>query len=237
MDDYLIKPVEPAELRVRVMAHLQRRTLQRASGHQRGECQHARRTPAAGAPHQQLSSRLETTPGPQARPNHQTQPSSPARCSVPTAGSSQPTRSPSSTTIPVTSASQPQPSTSAPPSPRAAPPRLPGRAGSAAPSRPAARPGENGQNRSHRILVADDEPALRRVLQRLLEQEGYVVETVEDGEEALARLLNPALTPVDLLLLDVHMPRRSGIEVLRALREASSPCARWCSRRACGTRT
>jgi DNA-binding response OmpR family regulator len=71
--------------------------------------------------------------------------------------------------------------------------------------------------------VADDEPALRRVLQRLLEAEGYVVETVEDGEEALARLLNPTLTPVDLLLLDVHMPRRSGIEVLRALREASSP--------------
>jgi DNA-binding response OmpR family regulator len=71
--------------------------------------------------------------------------------------------------------------------------------------------------------VADDEPALRRVLQRLLEQEGYVVETVEDGEEALNRLLNPSLTPVDLLLLDVHMPRRSGIEVLRALREASSP--------------
>jgi DNA-binding response OmpR family regulator len=61
------------------------------------------------------------------------------------------------------------------------------------------------------------------VLQRLLEQEGYVVETVEDGEEALARLLNPNLTPVDLLLLDVHMPRRSGIEVLRAMREASSP--------------
>jgi DNA-binding response OmpR family regulator len=84
-------------------------------------------------------------------------------------------------------------------------------------------PGAAGQNRSQRILVADDEPALRRVLQRLLEQEGYVVETVEDGEEALARLLNPNLTPVDLLLLDVHMPRRSGIDVLRALREASSP--------------
>jgi CheY-like chemotaxis protein len=83
--------------------------------------------------------------------------------------------------------------------------------------------GAAGQNRSQRILVADDEPALRRVLQRLLEQEGYVVETVEDGEEALARLLNPNLTPVDLLLLDVHMPRRSGIDVLRALREASSP--------------
>lgn len=83
--------------------------------------------------------------------------------------------------------------------------------------------GAAGQSRSQRILVADDEPALRRVLQRLLEQEGYVVETVEDGEEALARLLNPNLTPVDLLLLDVHMPRRSGIDVLRALREASSP--------------
>ncbi|SEK90998.1 Two-component response regulator, PleD family, consists of two REC domains and a diguanylate cyclase (GGDEF) domain [Stigmatella aurantiaca] len=79
-----------------------------------------------------------------------------------------------------------------------------------------------GASRSRRILVADDEPALRRVLQRLLEQEGYVVETAEDGEEALNRLLNPSLTPVDLLLLDVHMPRRSGIDVLRTLKEKGS---------------
>src|SRR5213078_2482028 len=86
----------------------------------------------------------------------------------------------------------------------------PGATISSTPTGPTSRTGEGGQTRSHRILVADDEPALRRVLQRLLEQEGYVVETVQDGEEALTRLLNPSLTPVDLLLLDVHMPRRTG---------------------------
>jgi DNA-binding response OmpR family regulator len=113
----------------------------------------------------------------------------------------------------------------APPKPMPAPPR--DEASPGAPSRLSASPARAepaaGASRSRRILVADDEPALRRVLQRLLEQEGYVVETAEDGEEALNRLLNPNLTPVDLLLLDVHMPRRSGIDVLRALKEKASP--------------
>lgn len=112
---------------------------------------------------------------------------------------------------PVRMSPAPREESSAAPTPRPAPP----------PSRTEV--SSVGPGRSRRILVADDEPALRRVLQRLLEQEGYVVETVEDGEEALARLLNPSLTPVDLLLLDVHMPRRSGVDVLRALREKASP--------------
>jgi len=218
VDDYLIKPVEPAELRLRLMAHLQRRTLQRASGDTSGG--------TASSPRMErpiTGSRLENTPNPMARtPTSVTQPHPPSRSAIP---AHQPTASAQKefvtsssrpTTLPSTpgSSSQPIRSAAQPSDPGSFTP--PGRG-------TGSRPAENGQTRSHRILVADDEPALRRVLQRLLEQEGYVVETVQDGEEALTRLLNPSLTPVDLLLLDVHMPRRTGIEVLRALREASSP--------------
>jgi DNA-binding response OmpR family regulator/HPt (histidine-containing phosphotransfer) domain-containing protein len=218
VDDYLIKPVEPAELRLRLMAHLQRRTLQRASGETGGGTTAPSRMerPITG-------SRLENTPNPMARtPTSVTQPHPPSRTAIPalqpTAQKEFVTSSSRPTTLPSTSGSSSQPTK---------PATQPGETGSStSSSRPvtSSRPAtETGQTRSHRILVADDEPALRRVLQRLLEQEGYVVETVQDGEEALTRLLNPSLTPVDLLLLDVHMPRRTGIEVLRALREASSP--------------
>jgi DNA-binding response OmpR family regulator len=193
VDDYLIKPVEPAELRLRLMAHLQRRTLQRASADTGGGMA-ASSSPRIERPIS--GSRLENTPNPLSRTSSSpSQPHPPSRTTLPSV--SQPVR-------PTTQPNDPNAITSS---------TRPGAAG---------RPTE-GQARSHRILVADDEPALRRVLQRLLEQEGYVVETVQDGEEALTRLLNPSLTPVDLLLLDVHMPRRTGIEVLRALREASSP--------------
>jgi len=218
VDDYLIKPVEPAELRLRLMAHLQRRTLQRASGDTGGG---AGASPRMERP--TTGSRLENTPNPMARtPTSVTQPHPPSRSSLPSVQGTAPaqkefaTPAPRSTTLPpiATASSQPPRATAQPSDPGTFTP-----SGRSAGSRAT----EGGQARSHRILVADDEPALRRVLQRLLEQEGYVVETVQDGEEALTRLLNPSLTPVDLLLLDVHMPRRTGIEVLRALREASSP--------------
>jgi DNA-binding response OmpR family regulator len=220
VDDYLIKPVEPAELRLRLMAHLQRRTLQRASAE-------AGSGASASPPRTERptsASRLENTPNPMARTASGTsQPHPPSRSALPAVPAPAPgqkelsTSSSRPTTLPPipTSASQPGRPSSQTSDPNAFTPSARPVTGS--------RPATEGQARSHRILVADDEPALRRVLQRLLEQEGYVVETVQDGEEALTRLLNPSLTPVDLLLLDVHMPRRTGIEVLRALREASSP--------------
>jgi DNA-binding response OmpR family regulator/HPt (histidine-containing phosphotransfer) domain-containing protein len=217
VDDYLIKPVEPAELRLRLMAHLQRRTLQRANTEPAPGTQPPRiERPLSG-------SRMENTPNPRLTGPGQANP--PPRTTLPSLSNTQGTR-PAGAKEPFTTTSSSRPAlapTTAPASPTARP-ATPGDATSTA-----ARPGTAGsppagtQPRSHRILVADDEPALRRVLQRLLEAEGYVVETVTDGEEALSRLLNPNLTPVDLLLLDVHMPRRSGIEVLKALREASSP--------------
>jgi two-component system response regulator MprA len=68
-----------------------------------------------------------------------------------------------------------------------------------------------------RILVVDDEPALRSSLERALGLDAYEVELAEDGSVALDRL---ALAPVDAVVLDVAMPKVDGLEVCRRLRAA-----------------
>lgn len=78
-------------------------------------------------------------------------------------------------------------------------------------SEPAATRPERGH-----ILVADDEPHIRRVLTTLLESAGFNVEPVSDGSQALALLLDPGV-PCDLLLTDLMMPERTGLEVLEEL--------------------
>jgi two-component system, OmpR family, response regulator MprA len=72
-----------------------------------------------------------------------------------------------------------------------------------------------------RILVVDDERAVRESLRRALELEGYEVELAADGEEALDRLASEAPDP-DALVLDVLMPRVDGLEVCRRLRRAGN---------------
>ena len=67
-----------------------------------------------------------------------------------------------------------------------------------------------------RVLVVDDEPMVREVLARYLEQEGFTVDVAEDGERALAAY--EAATP-DLVLLDLMLPRIDGLEVFRRMRE------------------
>ena len=68
-----------------------------------------------------------------------------------------------------------------------------------------------------RVLVVDDEPAVREALERALRLAGYEVELAADGEEALLRLsLRPAAA--DVVLLDVLMPGLDGVEVCRRLR-------------------
>lgn len=68
-----------------------------------------------------------------------------------------------------------------------------------------------------RILVVDDEPAVRSALQRALALERYTVFLAEDGQRALDQLKHDA---VDAIILDVAMPRVDGLEVARQLREA-----------------
>jgi DNA-binding response OmpR family regulator len=70
-----------------------------------------------------------------------------------------------------------------------------------------------------RILVADDEPHIREVVRAYLEREGYEVVEAADGEAALEQ---SRTTPLDLLILDVMLPGRSGFDVLRALRSEGS---------------
>lgn len=69
------------------------------------------------------------------------------------------------------------------------------------------------------ILVADDNPAGRHFLEKVLRKEGATLEIAKDGDEVLA-LLDRSIenTEWDMLLLDVNMPRRSGLEVLERIR-------------------
>jgi len=74
---------------------------------------------------------------------------------------------------------------------------------------------------SETVLVAEDESAVRRLVGRVLESAGYTVILAKDGEEALdAFFANP--DRVDLLLLDVVMPRRNGREVFEEV-QARAP--------------
>jgi two-component system response regulator MprA len=67
-----------------------------------------------------------------------------------------------------------------------------------------------------RILVVDDEPQLRRALERALKLEGYEVELAADGDEALAAVAGAA---PDAIVLDVLMPNRDGLSTCRELRD------------------
>lgn len=70
-----------------------------------------------------------------------------------------------------------------------------------------------------RVLVIDDEPQIRRFLDISLRAQGHEVRTAETGSEGLAQL---AVEGSDVVILDLGLPDRDGIEVLRELREWSS---------------
>jgi two-component system, OmpR family, alkaline phosphatase synthesis response regulator PhoP len=67
------------------------------------------------------------------------------------------------------------------------------------------------------ILLVEDEDALRTTLSDRLRGEGYVVDTARDGEEGLEKITT---SPFDLLILDVMLPYRSGLDLCRDIRRA-----------------
>ena len=70
-----------------------------------------------------------------------------------------------------------------------------------------------------KILLVDDEPTMLKGLKYSLEQEGYETLTAMDGEEALSVF---AANQVDLVLLDVMLPKMDGIQVCQRIREQSN---------------
>jgi two-component system OmpR family response regulator len=71
-----------------------------------------------------------------------------------------------------------------------------------------------------RILVAEDDPNLAEGLLGSLRQSGYAVDSVTSGEEADAAL---EANEFDLLILDIGLPKKSGLDVLKRLRSRNSP--------------
>jgi len=73
----------------------------------------------------------------------------------------------------------------------------------------------NMEGKAKRILIADDEPDILEIISYNLLKEGYEIYTAKDGNEALerAKQLNP-----DLIILDIMMPKKTGIEVCGILR-------------------
>ncbi len=79
-------------------------------------------------------------------------------------------------------------------------------------------PGSHGIPRGdERILVVEDELPIQEMLGVVLGQAGYQVESVMNGAEAIERILR-ADTQIDLMILDLNMPRVGGIDVIRVLR-------------------
>ncbi|CAA9450329.1 MAG: Phosphate regulon transcriptional regulatory protein PhoB (SphR) [uncultured Rubrobacteraceae bacterium] len=74
-----------------------------------------------------------------------------------------------------------------------------------------------------RILVVEDDAAVRDVVEHALTREGMEVATTKDGEEALKRLNGPDL--FDLVVLDVMLPGIDGISICQELRKGDSPSA------------
>ena len=72
-----------------------------------------------------------------------------------------------------------------------------------------------GRDFQTRVLVVDDEPVILETMSAILEGEGFVVRTAEDGFAALVALRQ---TPPDIIISDLRMPNMSGFEFLAVLR-------------------
>ena len=71
------------------------------------------------------------------------------------------------------------------------------------------------ETKARKILIADDEPDILEILKFNLDNEGYEVITAKDGDEAIEKARR---TKPDLVILDVMMPKKNGVEVCQVLR-------------------
>lgn len=66
---------------------------------------------------------------------------------------------------------------------------------------------------ARRALLVDDEYAIRLAMRRFLTRQGWAVDDVEDGADALALLLGPGASAYDVVVFDLQMPGMSGVEL------------------------
>jgi len=66
------------------------------------------------------------------------------------------------------------------------------------------------------LLVVDDEDIIREVLKELLERAGYDVRVASDGDAAIKMFQEK---PADLIIIDIVMPNKNGVDTIKALRE------------------
>lgn len=72
-------------------------------------------------------------------------------------------------------------------------------------------------NQQKKILIVEDDQFLREFYQELLTAEGYLVDTAQDGEIGLSKMQN---NEYDLVLLDLMLPKKDGVQALRDLKVA-----------------
>ncbi len=70
-------------------------------------------------------------------------------------------------------------------------------------------------NQQKRILIVEDEQFLREFYEELLRAEGYVIDVAPDGEIALSKIQT---NPYDLILLDIMLPKKDGVQILSDLK-------------------
>src|SRR6202035_3312267 len=75
------------------------------------------------------------------------------------------------------------------------------------------------ESKGKKILIADDEPDILEIIQYNLTKEGYEVITAKDGDEAIAKA---KIVRPDLIILDIMMPKKTGVEVCEILRSQPS---------------
>lgn len=76
------------------------------------------------------------------------------------------------------------------------------------------------QAENKRVLIVDDDPMIRHILQTILEAEGYSVQLAENGADGVDVLHKDGIAaPFRFMVLDMMMPKMTGIEVLAALRD------------------
>ena len=86
-----------------------------------------------------------------------------------------------------------------------------------APDEDADGPGHRTPPHKRRVLLVDDDPAIREAVGLLLQSAGYEVHTALDGEDALQLLSDDSHPVPDAIVTDACMPRRSGPELLREI--------------------